>query len=249
MKVLGLFSGIGGFELGLERAGFEIAAMCEIHPWSRKVLRKHWPDVPIYKNVKKLSAVRLQKDGITPDVLSGGFPCQDISAAGKGAGITGPRSSLWKDYARLISEIRPKYAIVENVSALFIRGFSTVLGDLAENGYDAEWHCIPASALGAPHQRSRLWIIAYPSCMLRTSGELHTGSHTQSTRTPILKPKDFYANIRAQNWWSNKPNLGRVAYGVPQKLDRHRGLGNAVVPQIPEIIGRAILKYEKLKQG
>lgn len=154
----------GGFSLGLERAGFKTAAFCEIDKKARQVLKKHWPTILIYHNIRDLTYEKLKSDGIADiDVICGGFPCVDISLAGKGAGIEGERSGLWKEFARLIGEIRPKYAIVENVSALRSRGLGRVLGDLAEVGYDAECHCISASAVGAPHQRDRLWIIAHPN--------------------------------------------------------------------------------------
>jgi len=159
MKVLDLFSGIGGFSLGLECAGWETVAFCEIEPSCHKVLSKYWSDVPIFKDVTKLSAADITS---SVDVICGGFPCQDISVAGKKAGIGGLRSGLWKEYLRLINEIRPKYAIIENVANLRSHGLITVLQDLWQIGYNAEWHCISASALGAPHQRDRIWIIAYP---------------------------------------------------------------------------------------
>jgi DNA (cytosine-5)-methyltransferase 1 len=164
LQVLDLFSGIGGFSLGLERTGgFKTVAFCEIEPFPRKVLVKHWPEVPQYEDVRTLTAERLAADGIAVDVICGGFPCQDISTAGKGAGLAGERSGLWREIARLVGELRPSYVIVENVSALLGRGLGTVLGDLAEIGYDAEWHCIPASHVGAPHRRDRIWIVAYPN--------------------------------------------------------------------------------------
>ena len=191
MNVLDLFSGIGGFCLGLERAGMRTVAFCEIDPYCRRVLAKHWPDVPVYDDVRTLTAARLMADATAwrrstrtsrrateriangeqrtgpstercgIDVICGGFPCQDISVAGKGAGIGGERSGLWSEYARIIGEVRPRYVIVENVAALLGRGLERVLGDLAALGYDAEWHCIPASAVGAPHRRDRVWIVAY----------------------------------------------------------------------------------------
>lgn len=167
MRVLDLFAGIGGFTLGLERAGFETVAFCEIEPYAQKVLAKHWPGVPIYDDVRELTAERLIRDGIGVDVITGGFPCQDISTAGQQAGIDGERSGLWSEIARLIGELRPRYAIMENVTNLLAgeRGawFGRVLGDLAQIGYDAEWHCIPASHVGAHHRRDRVWIVAYPS--------------------------------------------------------------------------------------
>src|SRR6185312_1598473 len=164
LKVLDLFSGIGGFSLGLERTGgFETVAFCEIDPFCRRVLAKHWPGIPIYDDIRELTAARLRDDGIVPDVLCGGFPCQDISCAGSRRGIDGERSGLWSEYARLIGEIRPRYVIVENSDDLVIRGLGRVLGDLASLGYDAEWHCIPAAAVGADHWRDRTWIVSYPN--------------------------------------------------------------------------------------
>src|SRR5262249_39831862 len=160
--------------------------------YCQRVLRKHWPDVPIWGDVRELSAETLADpvSGVlreqpgrgngtggtdTPlfrfdgpqgiDLICGGFPCQDISVAGKGAGIDGERSGLWAEYARIIGEVRPRYAIIENVSALLGRGLQRVLWDLAQIGYDAEWHCIPASAVGAPHRRDRIWIVAYAQCV------------------------------------------------------------------------------------
>jgi site-specific DNA-cytosine methylase len=138
-------------------------AFCEIDKKAQAVLRKHWPEVPIYDDVSLLTAQQLAADGIAVDVVCGGFPCQDISCAGFGAGIAeGTRSGLWSEYARIIGELRPEYVIVENVAALLSRGLGRVLGDLASLGYDAVWHCIPATAVGAPHRRDRVWIIAHP---------------------------------------------------------------------------------------
>ncbi len=159
MNVLDLFSGIGGFSLGLERTGgFRTVAFCEIEPYCRAVLRKHWPAVPCFEDVRSLHASDMPEP---IDVICGGFPCQDISVAGKGAGIEGTRSGLWSEYARLVGEIRPRYVIVENVAALLGRGMGRVLGDLAALGYDAEWQIISAAEVGAPHLRERVWIVAW----------------------------------------------------------------------------------------
>ena len=138
LRVLDLFSGIGGFSLGLERAGMQTVAFCEIDKVAQQVLRKHWPNVPIFDDVKTLKGDQLG----TIDVICGGFPCQDLSFAGKGAGLTGARSGLWWEFHRLIKEIQPSWVIIENVAALRSRGLDKVLGSLAEIGYDAEWHCI-----------------------------------------------------------------------------------------------------------
>ena len=153
MRCLDLFSGIGGFSLGFDRAGIQTAAFCEIEPYARRVLAKHWPGTPIYDDVRTLSAARLEADGVgRPDIICGGFPCQDISLAGHGAGLGGGRSSLWFEFLRLIGDIRPRFAVIENVPALRSRGLDDVLRGLASIGYDAEWHCLPAGALGAPPQ-------------------------------------------------------------------------------------------------
>jgi DNA (cytosine-5)-methyltransferase 1 len=139
MNVLDLFSGIGGFSLGLERAGMRTVAFCEIEPFQRAVLAKHWPGIPIYDDVRKLSGPELRAAGITVDVICGGFPCQDISVAGAQLGLDGERSGLWSEIARLVRELRPRYLIVENVSNLLNLGFGRVLSDLAALRYDAEW--------------------------------------------------------------------------------------------------------------
>jgi DNA (cytosine-5)-methyltransferase 1 len=162
MRVLSLFSGIGGFDIGLERAGMQTVAFCEFEPYCQAVLKRHWPEVPIYDDVRTLSADTLRRDGVWPiDVIAGGFPCQDLSFAGKRAGIEGERSGLWSEFARLIGEVRPRFAIMENVPGLLSAGHGRVLGDLAALGYDAVWDCVPASAVGAPHRRDRVWIVAY----------------------------------------------------------------------------------------
>jgi len=250
MKLLDLFSGFGGFSLGLEFTGFETIAFCEIEDYPRKVLAKHWPDVPIAGDIRKLTYKNgeLIYDGQiiyrgTINAICGGFPCQDLSTAGKQAGIDGERSGLFFEYSRLISEILPDYAIMENVTNLLNgqRGawFSRVLGELAKIGYDAEWHCIPASHVGAPHQRDRAWIIANPA----SKRQQRQGQLIKS----ISAKKDSY---READWLVNAfhekslPYVCRRHDGIPARMDRIKGLGNAVVPQIPELIGRAIMKHE-----
>jgi DNA (cytosine-5)-methyltransferase 1 len=238
LHVLDLFSGIGGFSLGLERAGFRTVAFCEIDPFCRRVLAKHWPEVPCYEDVRDLTAARLCADGIGPiDAICGGFPCQDISFAGEGAGIEGERSGLWSEYARLIGELRPRYVIVENVAALLSRGLGRVLGDLAEIGFDAEWDCIPASAVGAPHVRDRLWIVAYPAA----------GDGFALSREPgDERPSSFrLCQPRRRSEWPPEPRVRTVDDGFPGWLDENLALGNAVVPLIPEMVGRAISEIER----
>ena len=251
MKVLDLFAGIGGFTIGLERAGFETVAFCEIEPYAQKVLAKNWPGVPIYGDVRTITAERLASDGIGVDVITGGFPCQDLSAAGRRAGIEGERSGLWTECARLIGELRPRYAIFENVRNLLSgeRGawFKRVLWDISQIGYDAEWHCIPASELGAHHHRDRIWIICYPRQEMADSlyEGLQRGIHRRQDkeRQGELGHSRCGSSAHRQprkNEWDIEPNVGRVANGVPSRSHRLKCLGNAVVPPIPELIGRAI---------
>ena len=295
MRVLDLFAGIGGFTLGLERAGFETVAFCEIEPYAQKVLRKNWPEIPIYDDVRTITADRLISDGIGVDVITGGFPCQDISVAGNQAGIEGERSGLWTECARLIGELRPRYAIFENVTNLLNgeRGawFKQVLWDISTLGYDAEWHCIPASELGAHHHRDRVWIICYPRGEVLLENTRHGsrwdakgfvgGQDAQTerqsnTNTASRSGKDvadtLYERLqrRIHRWkneerqdksgylrcgssthgqsrqssWDIEPDVGRVANGVSARSHRLKCLGNAVVPPIPELIGRAIKEAE-----
>lgn len=290
MKVLDLFSGIGGFSLGLERAGMETVAFCEIEEYPRKVLAKHWPNVPIYDDVRNLTGDRLKQDGIAVDVICGGFPCQDISAAGRQAGIgEGTRSGLWSECARLLGDVRPRYAIFENVTALLSgdsgRWFEQVLWDISQVGYDAEWHCIPASELGAHHHRDRVWIIAHPnSNRARDSREWgalpdkHWVSEAQESGRNELNDGNLSHGYVAdpnneglqgcsisgifgeggQRWkeliagrfcsfgeiGQVEPTICRGVDGFPNHVHRLKALGNAVVPQIPELIGRAIMSAE-----
>ena len=159
MRLLDLFSGIGGFALAASWVwpDLEIAGFCEIDQYAQRVLAKHWPDVPIYPDIRELRG----RDFPDIHLITGGFPCQDISVAGKGAGIHAERSGLWFEMHRVISEVRPRFALVENVPALTFRGLATVLGSLAEIGYDAEWQIVSAADMGAPHLRKRIWIVAY----------------------------------------------------------------------------------------
>jgi len=231
-NVLDLFSGIGGFSVGLEAAGMRTVAFCECEPFCKAVLKKHWPEVPIYDDVQSLTADRLVTDGIRVDVICGGFPCQDISFAGAGEGLAGKRSGLWYEFHRLIEEIKPRYAIIENVSALRSRGLDAVLGSLAQIGYDAEWHCIPASAVGAPHRRDRIWVIANPN--------------DKSESTSAINAKTFWMSKSQKNdWgeWRNYAGTLGMDDGLFNRVDRLKALGNAVVPQIPEMIGHAIMEH------
>jgi len=277
LKVLDLFSGIGGFSLGLEKTGgFQTVAFCEKEKFPRKVLKKHWPDIHIYNDVEKLSKQLLKKNEIGKiDLICGGFPCQDISTVGKQKGIkNGTRSSLWFSFSRIIDEVRPDWAIIENVANLRGNGLARVLSDLWKIGYDAEWHCIPASACGAPHQRDRIWIIAYPNCRhsKQRSSEFtirkksdsgckipetmaNPTSKRLSQRNEPRKDKRascqiisrskfvrMYSACRREQW-DTEPGMGRVANGIPNRVDRIKGIENAVVPQVVEIIGMILLEF------
>jgi len=238
LKVLDLFSGIGGFSLGLERTGgFETVAFCEIDPFCRRVLAKHWPNVRQFNDVTKLRG----EDVGPVDVICGGFPCQDISSAGLQAGIDGARSGLWSEIVRLTGELRPQIVFVENVSALLAgdcgKWFGRVLGDLAALGYDAIWHSIPASHLGAPHQRDRVWIVAYPN-----TDSLRLEGLRSSSRTPWSEQQFARLVQVALQHAVPTSSGGGIHDGVPGRSHRLKALGNAVIPQIPELIGRAILE-------
>lgn len=239
LRVLDLFSGIGGFSLGLEATGgFKTVAFCEIDPYCQKVLRQHWPNVPVYPDVRTIT-----RETIQADVLCGGFPCQDISIIGRGVGISGERSGLWKAYAAAVGHFRPRLVLVENVGQLTGRGLGVVLGDLARLGYDAEWHCFSAAAIGARHLRERTWIVAYPN----RSGLQGHARHGARSAQPEWHPANQGRSVGEgricphPSAWNAEPRLGRVADGVPNRVDRIKSLGNAVVPQVVEVIGRACL--------
>jgi len=273
MKVGSLFAGIGGFDLGLERAGFEIAWQVEIDPYCQRVLAKHWPHVQRYGDIRAIDWTTVPR----VEVLCGGFPCQDLSFAGKRAGIDGERSGLWSEYVRAIRALRPRYIIVENVPGLLTNEYmGRVLGDLAQSGYDAEWDCLPASAFGAPHRRDRVWITAHhaerPRCgrgSAETRGSTESGRPQRKNRGLChavadasleqrdrwmhwtcgweREPQEALQDARGrgrQEAWMSVPEslLGRVAYGLPHRVDRLRGLGNAIVPHIAEWLGRQIMK-------
>jgi DNA (cytosine-5)-methyltransferase 1 len=284
LNVGSLFAGIGGFDLGFERAGMHTAWQVEKNAYCRAVLAQHFPDAERFEDVRDVGAHNLAP----VDLICGGFPCQDLSAAGKGAGIDGARSGLWSEFARIVRELRPRYVVVENVPDLLAgRGkrwdrapIGRVLGDLSESGYDAEWACLSAAEFGAPHLRERAWLVAYPtsdelwqqpgrrdgasgsrpaltgvdgtSRVLAHSNRSRLGSEQQDVhgRQPDALGSDSkLANHDAgealPRHWATEPNVGRVADGVPHRVDRLAALGNALVPQIAEWIGRRILEFER----
>lgn len=265
LKVLDLFSGIGGFSLGLERTGgFETVAFCEINQFAQKVLSKHWPNVEIFDDVKDVTNSTLLRRGISTNVITGGFPCQDISIAGKKQGIKeGTRSGLWSEIVRLVGEVLPKYVIVENVTNLLIGPserpggwFGRILGDLAELGYNAEWRVLRGYDVGVPQARPRVWIVAYPA-RFGTQKILHQDTLDAFGFAPWMDGQGRkHANVNHKN--SGKGTLPVLGYTVWSEifnrrgggdnerlsvgLDRYKALGNTVIPQIPELIGRAILE-------
>lgn len=263
MRVLDLFSGIGGFSLGLERAGMQTVAFCEIETYCQKVLRRHWPHVPIYEDIRELTADTLQRDGIAVDVICGGFPCQDLSVAGAKAGLEGRRSGLWSEIVRLTRDIRPRYIIVENVTNL-LNGpsvkpgewFGRILGDLAALGYDAEWECIRADSVGVPQRRDRVWIVAYTArdgagpvlhqnafyASSHPTGLDATCANEANTNNESGRAGALPVLVNAMGPAVFNGNGGGIDDRVSLELDRYKALGNAVVPQIPEMIGRAIME-------
>jgi len=299
---LDLFSGIGGFALAARWAGLQTTAFCEKDPYCQRVLRKNFPDVPIHDDVKTLDGTQF-KDIF---LITGGFPCQDISIAGKGAGIDGERSGLWTELHRIISEVRPRFALVENVPALTFRGGTRVIGDLTEIGYDCEWQIVGADDVGAPHKRKRIWIVAYSKsagCQTWSSNRMGTehGSrrnerlppgasgtpetlaYSERTRwekregkttSPVLRTQQHrgedvaYSNSTGckEQWrpisdgeeqpaaecrsrWKPEPSVGRVAHGIPKRVDRLRGIGNAIVPQVAYEIIHAMQGAECLESA
>ena len=323
-----LFAGIGGFDLGFERAGMTCKWQVEIDDYANRVLAKHWPNVHRERDIRTAGRHNLER----VDVICGGFPCQDISYAGQGAGLDGERSGLFFEAVRVVRELRPRIVVLENVAALLTRGLDRVLGTLAEIGFDTEWHCIPAAAVGAPHIRDRVFVIGTDAnateygrrqrnensgrcregtgereeCRSRSvrenvadADEQHgdNGRHgsgsvcgKRSKQTDVCGSEKDVANARArrrceklheqidirsgqetncnrnqtpeakgrgnvsgvftgasssggeQSDWITEPDVGRVANGVPARVDRLRGLGNAVVPQVAEWIGKRIVE-------
>ncbi len=259
LNVLDLFSGIGGFSLGLHRTGgFETVGFCEIDPYCRRVLAKNFPGVWIHDDIKTLTAELIAAHCGPIDAICGGFPCQDISQAGVGEGIKeGTRSGLWFEYARLIRQLQPRFAIMENVAGLLSNGLGIVLGNLAEIGYDAEWQSIPAAAVGAPHIRDRIWVLAYPRQKhgrtawrfgahgrpdeLFSQGNYRSAAVGREDRELVALVPGIHPRV-AQDWWRNQSRMDRSSHGVSCWMERCCALGNAVVPQVVEYIGCGILE-------
>jgi DNA (cytosine-5)-methyltransferase 1 len=228
-----LFAGIGGFDLGFERAGMRCEWQVEIDPYCSRVLAKHWPNVRRWDDVRTFPPAG--EWGV--DVICGGFPCIEISSSGTKKGITGKHSGLWVEFARIIRELRPSIVVVENVADIVHRGLGDVLGALALLGCDAEWHVLPAAAFGLPQRRERLFVVAYSDGRGRKGCEKRNGQGAL-TEGRIDDDGLALAEHRARD---AKSWVRRADDGIPCRVDRLRGLGNAVVPQVAEFIGRRIL--------
>jgi DNA (cytosine-5)-methyltransferase 1 len=231
-----LFAGIGGIDLGLERAGMTCKWQVEIDDFCQKVLEKHWPKVERFKDVRTVGKHNLK----TVDLIAGGFPCQDVSLAGKRKGLEGERSTLWSEFYRIVCEIRPEWVVIENVPGLLTVNngefFRKILWELSQSGYDAEWDFIPARAIGAPHRRDRIFIVAYSKRFRRKKVDFVI------QRIALKRSNTETWNKRRLD----KPNIERVVDGLSGQLDRLKSLGNAVVPQVAEYIGRCIMEIEEL---
>lgn len=305
-----LFAGIGGLDLGLERAGMACEWQVEIDGYCTKVLEKHWLKVKRYRDVKEAHGVfaHAKYDGLLApkvrrgfgdatdycekgaaeasepsgvrerqstrdiqpqcpnclapvDLICGGFPCQPVSVAGQRKGDADERW-LWPEFYRIICELRPRWVLVENVPGLVSvdsgRLFAGILRDLAEGGYDAEWNVLSAAGVGAPHLRKRVFIVAYAQSQQdrgvfkpRLSSDIgadsqdvaDTSKHRLEGAKPVRQIWQSPSDIRC-SWWAVEPNVGRVAHGIPSRVDRLKSLGNAVVPQVAEWIGRRILESD-----
>ena len=299
LRFVSLFTGVGGLDLGLERAGWECVAQIENDEWCTRILNKHWPAVPKWRDIYDVDADDLPHT----DAVVGGFPCQPVSLAGRRAAQSDERW-LWPEFLRIVRVVRPRIVVVENVPGLFSAGFGDVVGGLAEAGYDTEWASVPAAAVGAPHLRWRVFIVAYPSCTGvasdarirgRDAGEparrgrtdIPRGEKVAFTSDVIARSPDVAdANeigwdgwtreqrqagrreLENESWWSVEPGMGggfdgvaswldgtwehgigRTATGVPDRVNRLRGLGNAVVPQVAEWIGRRISNTIGVQDG
>lgn len=243
LTALSLFSGIGGLDLGLERAGMTVIGQVEINPWCCKVLAKHWPEVPRHDDVR--TAAEWWGGRATPDLVAGGFPCQPVSVAGLKGAQDDPRW-LWPPMAAFIATVRPSWVVIENVPGLRRLGLADVLGDLDRLGYRARAGCISACEMGAPHPRKRLFTLAHAEsyrCGQGRPGRSDLGTADRpAEQAPLLAHANgLRADPAGHRWWDAEPGVARMAHGLPGRVDRTRALGNAVVPQVGEYVGRLIL--------
>ncbi len=244
------FTGIGGMDLGLERAGMKCRWQIENSQPRQRVLEKCWPNVKRYGDITEVDGAELE--GV--DCIAGGFPCQDVSLCGFRAGIDGKRSGLWGQMLRVVRRVRPRYVIVENVSGLLVSddgqpaAIARVLGDLAESGFDAEWDCLPASAFGFFHERERVFIVAYVPVrhrnarrLLEACGSWRAQLQSRRLHSMAVAQRGQQENIRLES----EPRLARLVHGIPNRTHRLEGLGNAVVPDVAEFIGKLLVAFHQ----
>jgi DNA (cytosine-5)-methyltransferase 1 len=274
MRFGSLFAGIGGMDLGLERAGMECRWQVEIDPFARKILEKHWPGVPKHGDIREVTGEELER----VDLIAGGFPCTNTSNAGDRTGIEGEHSGRWFDMLRIIRALRPQFVLVENPPGLLSRGMGEVLGGLAESGYDAEWQCVPAFTVGAKHERERIFTLAYPcgegpalAQQIASRGWRDSGRNSSNCGDSAIAVADIeqpglegnqrriladweslarhasrcrssFTGIASRKDGASESWILRRVHGIPNRMDRVRTLGNAVVPQVAEWIGRRIME-------
>ena len=246
MNVLELFCGAGGGILAGSLLGWRTVCAVEKDEYARSVLIARQNDgclepFPIWDDVQTFDG--RPWNGLV-DVVSGGFPCQDISQAGKGVGIEGEKSGLWKEMARVICEVEPRHVFVENVPTLTSRGLDVVLGDLAEMGFDAKWGVLGANAapISAPHQRARIWIVATDPNRSTVESEQWRAIHDKdgNNKTEARRRTDQQRMSIRSRWWESEPDVGRVANGVASRVDRLRCLGNGQVPAVAALAWRVL---------
>jgi len=243
MKHASLFSGIGGFDLAAQNVGFENVFHCEINPFCQTILKYYWPNAKTYTDIKQTDFT-IWRGQI--DILTGGFPCQDASIAGKQEGLQGERTGLFYEMLRAIREIRPKFIVAENVANITKinngNDFRIILNELARLGYNAEWRIIHASEVGAPHKRARLYLVAYPNSIRLSPGKSFF-SHVREKIEPFSwQPTGTPIQIVRGGAWETEPPILCLDNGVSSKLvsDSIKGYGNAIVPQVAQRIFEAI---------
>lgn len=276
MRVLDLFSGIGGFSLAARWAGMETVAFCEIDPFCQKVLKKNFPGVKIYDDIRTLTKEKLEKDGViddsqTIDLVCGGIPCQPFSLAGKQRGQEDDRY-LWPEMFRLIQELRPAWVVGENVVGIVRLALDDIIADLESEGYTVRTFVLPASAVGAPHRRDRVWIVAHADSpglqgrpesgdtgpdrkrnhqYVERRGELRRGTDRRHQSRVDRDDDGVPAGLDRHRWPAlmGKPQHpwepSRVATGIKHRKDRLKALGNTIVPQVAYQILRRIMEVEK----
>ena len=242
---LDLFSGIGGFALAAQRAGWSTIGLSEIEPYACKILKRHWPDVPNYGDIRNVRGVRA-------DLVTGGFPCQPYSVAGQQRGDADDRA-LWPEMLRVIQEARPRWVLGENVPGIVSMALDGVLSDLERNGYACDAVGIPACGVDARHRRERIWIVAHSERAGQQDGRAAGDSGMARSGEEWKAPENLRATppesggVRGGQRWAAEPRMDRVAHGIPNRVDRLRGLGNAIVPQVAERLLRWMLELDETR--